>query len=82
MKSEANKESRDRKLYQLSDTLLHLFARFLNDDSIPIVIEYCFDIYVRQRESTKIETSSTSITKKPVYLDHYHFGSLCLNMKV
>ena len=54
VKSEANKESRDRKLYQLSDTLLHLFARFLNDDSIPIVIEYSFDIYVRQRESTKI----------------------------
>ncbi|KAG5417301.1 PRP39 [Candida metapsilosis] len=42
--------------YQVSDSFLHSFVKYLNDDSITIVVDHCLEIYKLQRDSLKIRT--------------------------
>lgn len=65
MKSENKEASRKCGACQLLDALLYLFAKFLNEDSIPIIVDQCLEVYKCQGNSVKIRTLFNKYHREP-----------------
>ncbi|KAI5959541.1 PRP39 [Candida theae] len=65
MKLDATEDLDNQGSYQLQHAFLNSFAEYLNEDSIAIVVDHCFDIYKREADSLSIRTLFNKHYKDP-----------------